>query len=250
MYASKLIRDFVERFNKDAAPSHLPSPRWSPTYHEVQDVLYLVASKYPICMDGVLYDMCADTTASQLASSKELTWWCGCHMPPSVYEEYATQFGLRKECSPMCTAEGTIPSVNASGEPDRCTQSVCIVDNVAVATSQSKVGDISISQICTHCKDKNSCRCIIDGVDIKIKSSEVAGSLKAVQELCGDTICTIQNPTDPHSKINIPCTGPSIIYYEYLEKLRQRDKKQSGLAISVCVLLICMLIAIFLVRRL
>lgn len=246
VYASSLMRDFINKFNTEAKPLHIPSIRWSSSYHEVQEILYELAMKYPIVMDDALYEICQDFSMEDLESSTDLTNWCGCHLSPVEYQNYATIFGLQKECAPTCTAEGTIPGINGEGKADRCTQSVCIINDVNFTASQSKLGNLSITQLCTHCKSRDSCKCVIDGVDI----SKIDGSIKAVQELCTTTLCTIQNPSNPNTKINIPCSGPSILYYQYKEKVRERERRKSGFVISLCFLLISMLVAILLLKYL
>lgn len=250
VYASGLVRRFVERFNSEAKHRRIPSVKWSPGYHVVQDVLYKLALKYPIVADGVLYDLCSSMDVDDLAQSEDLTRWCGCHLRDHLYDPYERQYGLKKECSPMCTYRGTLPMLSGDGSPTTCTQSVCIVNNVAVRTSMSKVGDVSITQMCNHCKDKNSCRCVVDGVDISVNATDIDGSLKAVQELCTDTMCTVYDPENSAKRINIPCNGPDILYYQYQHGLRKKDSRESTLALCVCFVVGCILITILILRRL
>lgn len=97
VYASALMSNFIKRFNKDAAPLKIPSTRWSDTYHEVQEILYSLAMKYTIVMEGALYVACSEFTEVDLESSVDLSRWCGCHLKSTNYQPYASKFGL---CAP------------------------------------------------------------------------------------------------------------------------------------------------------
>lgn len=97
VYASSLLRDFIAKFNSSAKPLHVPSNRWSSTYHEVQEVIYDIAKKYPVVMDGVLFDICADYTTQDLSTSKDLTRWCGCHLNPEANERYMNAMGVQQK---------------------------------------------------------------------------------------------------------------------------------------------------------
>lgn len=148
----------------------------------------------------------------------------------------------------MCTSQGTIPSIDGDGNPEVCKQSVCIVNNVEFTARQSELGNISISQICTHCQSKDTCRCMIDGVNISIDNSKIEGNVKAVQELCSDTLCTVADPNNPQRTLNIPCSGPSIVYYQYQQKMRESERRNSGFTISVCILLVALVTSMIFLR--
>ena len=249
VYASSLIRRFVERFNAEAKPRHIPSERWSDGYHMVQEVLYELAQKHPAVVNGVLCDICSSMGVNDLEASADLNRWCGCHLDSAMYDPYERQYGIKKECSPMCTFNGAIPAIDDEGESAACKQSVCIVNNVGVKTSMSRVRNVNISQICNHCKTKDSCRCVVDGIRITVNASEIDGSLKAVQELCSDTMCTVEDPVDPTKKVNIPCSGPAIVYYRYQQGLRVKDQRESTMALSICFVFVCVLLMIIILRR-
>lgn len=85
-------------------------------------------------------------------------------------------------------------------------------------------------------------------MDIEISKSQISGSVKAVQELCQDTLCTIEDPENIGRKLNIPCSGPSIYYYQYQQKLRERDKDNTAFTLSLCGLLMAMIVTCLVVK--
>ena len=230
-------------------PLKIPSRRWSITYHPVQDIIFSFAIKYPVLVTGTLYSLCSEFDLDDLVSSPETLQWCGCHLRSEFYRSYADTFGVRPECSPTCTAHGVIKSINGQGEEKLCKQSICIVNNVKSVIDRSKAKDIKLSQICSHCSDKDSCRCVIDGADVNISKTDISGSANIVKELCSNVLCNISDPENPSSTVTVPCTGPSILYYRYRKKIRDKETRDSSFVLGMCVIAVAMMLVLLAVTR-
>lgn len=247
VYGTELITAFVMKFNREMMPLYIPSTKWSLTYHPVQDVLYDLAIKYPALVDGMLYALCANFTITEAMESRELGRWCGCHLSRARYKKESSKYGLQKECSSACAREGTIPTIQGDGQPKLCKQSVCIVNDVSLRAVRSS--QIDITQMCSHCKSTDSCRCVVNGLDTLLVDSKIEGSLKLVKELCSDVLCTIADPDNSNKTLTVPCNGPSILYYQYQKTLRDKEQRQTSLLLTAMVLVVALLVTMFVVRR-
>ena len=121
-------------------------------------------------------------------------------------------------------------------------------ESFEISFAQSKVGNISISQICTHCKDRDSCKCIVNGARVDIYNSDISRSMKAVSEMCTTTLCAIPDPENKNRSLNIPCSGPAILYYEYEKKLAAKDSRETAFALSILVFVVALLVTVIVLK--
>jgi hypothetical protein len=90
------------------------------------------------------------------------------------------------------------------GNAAECAQDVCVINNVAINSTQSQVGNgVNFTQVCNQCKT-NSCKCIISGSSVSDLSKQISlGTL--FNSFCGPTSECYQLPTGGGAPINIPC---------------------------------------------
>lgn len=81
--------------------------------------------------DDFLNNACKNYDRADLNASGTLTQVCGCHLPPSEYNKYAhlqTPVGMiQRQCDPLC-GDTTVIQQGNNCKPNRCTQTVCIMD--------------------------------------------------------------------------------------------------------------------------
>lgn len=181
-------------------------------YSPFQDFIYNnICCPYPaLCQKG-LNGVCANMTAQRLTLNPTAVNWCGCHLPAGEYAKYVNTYQINKECTPMCNKAGVIPTTDANNNPIQCNQGVCLIDNVTIDLSQSKVsGAINIGQLCSNCASAGSCSCIIENDSFISANSSFSGNIDLAQH-CTSSTCSRTNPIPGASPayIPVPCTEPS-----------------------------------------
>lgn len=129
--------------------------------------LWQICNKVPLlCTNGneefpsgILPKICSDVTVETLKENPDALKWCGCHMKPEQYEDYLTNFGIEKECTPMCNQDGILPAINTDGVRKFCEQNICAIDDNSISIASSKVsGAINFNQLCPGCGKSNVTR--------------------------------------------------------------------------------------------
>lgn len=173
--------------------------------------------------DTILPQVCSNITYSQLSTTDQngnivpsnIGKMCACFLPDT---EYSYAGLVPPECYGSCAANyisnpgtngfglqssGIVKSTTSNGVaiPKTCSQSSCIIDDVAISLLNSNTGNINFSELCGGCSnssasnDTSACTCIISNVNEEFVNSSAAGIV--IQEQCGT--CTIGNQT-------VPCT--------------------------------------------
>lgn len=227
-----------------------------PGYNPWQDFLYAnVCCPYSgLCQDG-LDLVCADKTAQRISFNPAIAQWCGCHLPAGEYESYSTQFNIPPQCTPMCNRSGTIPISGINADPIRCTQNICLIDNVTVNLVNSQIGNgIQFDQMCDNCPG-GQCSCIISNATVDVENSTIAGNLVPIGEGCGTLTCTQVNPgsTGP-SSITVPCGATAgfnpYTAFETEQEAAQESATKSSVFWTVIIVSVCLLIIFFIISLL
>jgi len=202
-------------------------------YNPFQEFLYQLCCTTPVICQQGLMESCSIYSTQRLSYYPQVANWCGCYLPDHEYDPYVNRYQINKECTPTCNRNGSIPMVEGDGSPYLCTQTVCLIDDIAVNLVSSDLsGDISINQLCGNCgsggEGTASCSCIIeDNTIIGVEAS--IGSI-SINESCSSTQCTIANP-DPKASpptLAVPCeiaTDPDSAFAQELEKAQQSQDK-------------------------
>lgn len=117
--------------------------------------MYSVCSSYPYLCQDILTDECSTVTTELLDNSPGVRNWCGCYLPSKFYDQYTNDF-INQECTPYCNSSSVIPMSQPDGTAGQyCSQSVCIIDDVAINLAKTEFegngGSINFNQMCGSC---------------------------------------------------------------------------------------------------
>lgn len=179
-----------------------------PGYNDFSQVIYPYFQYSPGLGQDVLSIQCSSVTLSQLTTSVGYAPWCGCYMAPGQYSQWVDQFRVPLECSPPCNNQTSIQlaSFNSAGSQP-CTASACILDNVTLSLSSTNVnGDVTFSQVCGSCGGGNTqCVCSISDVNLATMNSDL-GDINLTQN-CGQTNCFRRNASN--QLVSVSCAAPN-----------------------------------------
>ena len=138
-----------------------------------------VSSGTGICTGLSLADFSSQDNATDNARLARI---CGCNLAnnPTNYPWPNVQ-GV--QCSPICVPPGTIQQ---SGGGGRCTETICVIDQLAINSVNSSIGNsggagITINQVCGG---SNSSACYIDVANIDAINSSIQGGVN-FNQVCG-----------------------------------------------------------------
>jgi hypothetical protein len=127
---------------------------------DMYNIIQNICSKDPALCSDSLKNVCSSFDEKTLLLNPSAIRWCGCYMPDDQYSKYTDFYGIAKECTPFCSLDGAIPSVNDDGNVKYCQQNVCIIDDVSVKlantvfTSDSSK-NLNFNQLCSSCGKSN-----------------------------------------------------------------------------------------------
>ena len=159
-------------------------------YNDFQNILYSICQNVPGLCQTQLNSMCGNDTTQRLINNPVRVQWCGCYMPNSEYATYQNNFGINRECTPICNRQGNIFQPNPSGLGRvTCQQGICVIDDVNLTLSATNVtGDVSINQVCGGCGGQSSCQCYILNTNITTVNSTIGGNIN-IDQACSATTC-------------------------------------------------------------
>lgn len=173
-------------------------------YNTFQERLLELARLYPGAASTVLRaSVCNTLSRGDLGNSLALTQFCGCYLPTSQYVTTLNQLGSGIQCDPLCNISTTVPLTDAQGNVIRCTNTICVIDNVSINLASSQSGNLSFNQLCGSCGVGSACTCSIVNVDINATNSTI-GNIN-FQQSCGQSACYRTGPDG--SLLEIPCYG-------------------------------------------
>lgn len=164
-----------------------------------------ICNKAPGACDLKLDQICQQLTSlDEMNRDPELIKLCGCHIPSRIYDP-AYKGVVPEKCAPSCVYPDAIQRGNGRGQPDACTQNVCVIDNVTIDIVNSNVGGgVTLKSLCPG----GGNRCYISNDTVNVLNSKISGDVKFLEN-CGS--CTMYDANDPTAKhINLPkCRIPS-----------------------------------------
>ena len=112
---------------------------------------YNLCSAYPFLCQVPLTNFCSGYTTQDLIETPESIKWCGCYLQDDQYEKY-NQFGIQKQCTPICNQKNNIPLIGDDGIAIPCTESICMIDDTTIKLVNTFTsGTIDFNQVCNSC---------------------------------------------------------------------------------------------------
>ena len=185
-YAQKLMASLYQKYLNSGFTITTPN---MPGYNLFQERLLELSILYPDAAAPYLQNtLCSQYTREELSQNLDLTKFCGCYLPPSQYNEALNAVGISKECDPICNIASAIPPVDpVSGNTIKCKNNICVIDDTTINLVNSRVGNISLGQVCGGCST-GSCNCSIIDVNISATGSKI-GNIDLSQECGGNLNC-------------------------------------------------------------
>jgi len=216
-------------------------------YSPFQDFLYNnVCCKFPMLCSSFLAATCAGYTMDQLQGNIAVANWCGCHMSDDAYREYVDSYQISKECTPPCNRTGVIPMTNGVNQPQYCTGTQCIIDDLAISLVNTTIsGTINVNQMCGNCASGvgASCDCRISSNAINLNNT---GAIDLnINETCTSSMCTTTDPTTG-LPASIPCD--QLDNPDYFEEQRQAQEDARKAALQRRnIIVFCVIVAVIIV---
>lgn len=196
--------DFTTIFNRYLSNNKITVPG-ATGYNNFQEVLNKSCNQLPGVCATALNSYCRNNvdasnpnltgpngcgancnTREGIAANQGILNFCGCYAP--VPSEPAASDAILKapSCDPLCSRINSIQSQinNVTGNPVPCNSNTCVIDNVTIEASSSNVGSINFNQICNNCVGKDTCVCIISGVNITDVTNKVSGLSTQFNQYC------------------------------------------------------------------
>ena len=147
----------------------------------------------PGVCSGIQNQLCTNCTQSSIINNSDLKTMCGCIVPqPS----YSISSGVTQACEPVCRNSVKLSN---SGNLIECNQTVCVINDISIASAGSSIGSVNITQICPACT--NGCTCVIDATISGIGKSVGLDETNFVQNCGSNATCFViangkATPTD------------------------------------------------------
>jgi hypothetical protein len=190
----KFINEFLDHFDftdKENSDSYDPFQ---------EDIINLCNSNStPGICDNFLENYCENRDRDEVSKSNVLSRLCGCYV--SMTPEYRKYIDSR-ECDPSCHHSQTVQRADLlTGEIKRCSNTICVIDNISINTTESQTGSVNISQVCPGCENsENPCECIISGDIDKIKEETDLN----INQSCGENAVCLRSD-DNGNLVPIDC---------------------------------------------
>jgi hypothetical protein len=248
-YAQQLITDAVTKYTNQGFV--LGTTPGSPGYNTFQDTITSICKTTPGICANALKTVGASLNTSRLTQNPNAAQLFGCYLPDSEYTTYINDYGVPKQCSPMCNTSNTVPLVGPDGvTPMPCTNSSCIIDNVTIALSQSNVGgSINFSQVCKNCSSTSpneiiTCNCLINGTSVIVANSQIGGNIDFNQNCSGTIQCFTTDSAG--NRIETPCDDTTSPYNQQnlLNSQAQTNANNTGYYITLGIIIFAIIIVI------
>lgn len=218
----EIIQDkIVDLFNTYFITNNLTDDVTSPSFSNFQNTLLTLCtdSTLPGVCTKFLNNYCSNITREQAINSPTYTNFCGCYVPPD--QDYL-RFTLGTEqcligaagctgcmqgttgctgqpaCDPLCHRALTSQKAHIpTGNIITCPQSICVIDNVTINITQSKIpGGINFNTVCSGCGGSSGgkgCLCIVSGVNISETAAQI-GVGTNFNQFCGNnSVCLVED---------------------------------------------------------
>jgi hypothetical protein len=213
-YMFSVLYDTSSIGNTNGKGGNKISTPGSTTYNQMQDILINACSnnsQYHLegACENVASSMCNNCTPIDITSNVDLLKLCGCQV--SSLDSNIIQYNdVSPACDPLCAQDQVSKKRNADGTVENCNSTVCVINNISIATANSLVGGVNFTQICPQCVGDNSCICIVD--------STIPDSINnTFTQYCGtSSVCLTIDPNTNISSV-VPCKNnilePTIYNY-------------------------------------
>jgi hypothetical protein len=225
-------------------------PGQGPSSTEFNEFVYNVCSSYPAMCDDLLTGYCSNKTTDDLLRNPSSATFCGCYLNPVVYEEVAGRYGINRECSSYCAADGVIPLSNGTVDgAKQCDQSVCLIDNVSIDLVKSRItGAISLGNLCTGCTSSGtgsatSCSCVLSNITVTGVNSEI--NTINLNQACGSSVC--YRAVGNNEKVAVDCDTGELISTEEASSSRRAIIVQVLKIIGIILLFVVLIIVFYIV---
>lgn len=231
-----------EGFTIDAAEGETTDPR-------MNSMIWDICSQTPGLCQDYLKVHCSSFTPEGILKHPSSFKWCGCYMSPDVYAKYTDLYQIPVECTPTCNQTGNLPLAEINGvTPKRCTQSICVMDNITIDIINTDIKNFNFEQVCSSCGSKGSCQCTLSNFTFISGGSQI--DKLDLSQKCGSSTCyrDITNTEGVVTKtIQVPCDSddsydPQAIDDENKKKLQQANNTLVMYIIIIFIILIVILI--------
>jgi len=221
--AQTLVQGQIIRlFNTYFITNQLTDDVTSPSFNNFQNTLLSLCTDptLPGVCTGFLSNYCDQFSRDQASNSPTIINFCGCYVAPDpVYLQFtlgspecnqgisgctsgctAGNTGCTGQlaCDPLCHRALTSQRANTQiGSIITCPQTICVIDNVIINATQSRVpGGINFNTVCSGCvgaSGSDGCLCIVSGVNVSATLSQI-GVGTNFNELCGtNSVCLVED---------------------------------------------------------
>lgn len=158
---------------------------------------------------------------------------CGCYLQPSEYLNNAPQ------CDPICSGIDTIKLFdnNKTGIPIRCSQNLCVIDDITLSIQNSSVGQLTFNEVCTSCSS-SGCKCIFGDINITSTNSQIQG-IDFTKECNQGTVCYIKNQDGTQTQTD--CTN----YFNTLSQKNNTSQFNLTIILVVIIFLLFLMLCIY-----
>jgi hypothetical protein len=237
-FAKDMINQLISNYTNDGyVIGALPG---TPQYNAFQDFLYeYICCPFPTVCEDALKKACSSYTSNRLEFKPEAANWCGCFLQEGEYKRYVDSYQINKECTPLCNRQAAISLSNGEGDPIKCKQGVCLIDDLTINLIKSQTGDINISQVCGGCQSEHAhCTCTIENSTIDVVNSILNGI--DINQFCSGVDCTRTNPNPSEEPYVLPssCTNPDYNPYDDYDNGEDNKERLKTVAILMIILVL------------
>lgn len=178
---------------------HIITQPGKPNYDPFQDTLINACSSVQYGLAGACQEasqnMCKSCSVNSVLANESLLKLCGCQV--SSLTDIQLSSGVDPSCDPLCAREQVAKKRDPiTGQIESCKQTVCVINDVAIRSSESFVSGISFTQVCPQCSVSTgtTCRCIVDAsIPGQYQDLDITTNFN---QYCGEnSICMSVDPT-------------------------------------------------------
>nr|WRK65189.1 transmembrane domain containing protein [Marseillevirus futianmevirus] len=205
----ELAADFLQKTLPAAFGSYrlITGEAIPPPIQSLNNYLSNTCKLFPGSCSSFLSGFCQALSREDMTQGQVYADVCGCYMPES---QYPFSDKVPRPCDPICNLPNAIPfATPGSDSEERCTDTVCILDNISIDVKNSSGGKIALNQLCGNSRGKDSkfSQCYFDNVTVDgVNAMLTSGD--TIQQGCD--ICfsggTAENPTEV--SCGVPPTPP------------------------------------------
>jgi hypothetical protein len=179
---------------------------------------------------------------------KNLYQACGCHLSPNQYTKWNNLGvdGVNVSCDPLCMLPNVVPQF-ANGVQSKCSQNLCILDNISIDIINSQTGDINFNTLCGGSCSGGNCRCIFSNINV-LQTGSTVGNINFTQS-CGGN-CSTPDPSSPGNFIQVDCKtgqpgGPPLPTSTFFQTITTWISDNKFLTLVIIIVIIAVILFIY-----